>query len=83
MADVGGFSVGSRLLGMVMGSELVQSVPSTSPHMCGMVYATMSYNITHKTLKLSVTKRFLARKWLHMANFGYLRALEASRGLFM
>ena len=37
LADFGGFLVGSRLLGMVMGSELVQSVPSTSPDMCGVV----------------------------------------------
>ena len=36
-SDFGGFLVGSRLLGMVMRSELVQSVSNTSPDMCGAV----------------------------------------------
>ena len=35
--DFGGFLVGFRLLGMVMGSELVQRVSNTSPEWYGVV----------------------------------------------
>ena len=62
IVDFGGFLDLTRLVDLVMGSNLVQTASSTSMGMLEAVKAAIAYNITNKTVKTSVKATVFAQK---------------------
>ena len=77
--DFGCFSGLSRLLGLVISSNLVQTAFNTYAELCGVLRPAITHSFTHKTLNVSVKVtvwRFFGHKSTCRARYWFKLGVE-------